>query len=309
MDNNYDAIVDLLDDIFGDHRSHNERTGQLTYSCPVCSYDIKGLDELDDKYNLEINYRLKVGKCWVCSETHGTHGNIFKLIKKFGTKKQLKQYKILTPDTDEEYVRQYKRVDLPKEFISFKTASKGMKLTHYYNQAYNYVKSRNITDSMIEKYNIGFCYQGEYANRIIIPSYDKEGEINYFIARSYESKPFMKYKNPESQKEIIIFNESLIDWSKPIYLVEGAFDSIFLENAIPMLGKVLSEHLFNILYEKAVQIIIVLDPDASDNEELIYNTLNGGRLMGNVFMTKLQGDKDIADLCGNLSEYPPFQLD
>lgn len=309
MDNNYDAIVDLLDDIFGDHRSHNERTGQLTYSCPVCSYDIKGLDELDDKYNLEINYRLKVGKCWVCSETHGTHGNIFKLIKKFGTKKQLKKYKILTPDTDEEYVRQYKRVELPKEFISFKTASKGMKLTHYYNQAYNYVKSRNITDSMIEKYNIGFCYQGEYANRIIIPSYDKEGEINYFIARSYESKPFMKYKNPESQKEIIIFNESLIDWSKPIYLVEGAFDSIFLENAIPMLGKVLSEHLFNILYEKAVQIIIVLDPDASDNEELIYNTLNGGRLMGNVFMTKLQGDKDIADLCGNLSEYPPFQLD
>lgn len=309
MNNDYDAIVDLLDDVLGEHRMHNEYKGQLTYCCPTCSYDIKGLDEPDGKFNLEVNYKLGVYHCWVCSETHNTHGSLFKLFKKFGTKKQLKQYKILTPDTDEEYVRQYKRVELPKEFISFKTASKGMKLTHYYNQAYNYVKSRNITDSMIEKYNIGFCYQGEYANRIIIPSYDKEGEINYFIARSYESKPFMKYKNPEAQKEIIIFNESLIDWSKPIYLVEGAFDSIFLENAIPMLGKVLSEHLFNILYERAVQIIIVLDPDASDNEELIYNTLNGGRLMGNVFMTKLQGDKDIADLCGNLSEYPPFQLD
>ena len=91
----YLPIVELLDDIFGDHRTHNEYTGQITYCCPVCSYDIKGLDQLDGKYNLEINYKLKVGKCWVCSETHNTHGNLFKLIKKFGTKKQLKQYKIL----------------------------------------------------------------------------------------------------------------------------------------------------------------------------------------------------------------------
>ena len=43
--------------------------------------------------------------------------------------------------------------------------------------------------------------------------------------------------NPEAQKEIIIFNEHLIDWNEPIYIVEGAFDSIFIPNSIPMLGK------------------------------------------------------------------------
>lgn len=305
----YEPIIEILDDILGEHRMHNEYKGQLTYCCPTCSYDIKGLDEPDGKFNLEVNYKMGVYSCWVCSETHNTHGNIFKLIKKFGNKKQLKQYKILTPDTDEQYVKQYKKVKLPKEFISFKDVSTGMKLTHFYKQAHNYIKSRNITDSMIEKYNIGFCYEGEYANRIIIPSYDKDGEINYFIARSYESKPYMKYKNPEAQKEVIIFNESLIDWNKPIYLVEGAFDSIFLDNAIPMLGKVLSEHLFNILYEKAKEIIIVLDPDAYDNEQKIFHTLNGGRLMDKVFVTHLDGNSDIADMCGNLIDYPPFQLD
>jgi hypothetical protein len=59
----------------------------------------------------------------------------------------------------------------------------------------------------------------------------------------------MKYKNPEAQKEILIFNEYLINWDETIYLVEGAFDSIFIPNAIPMLGKFMSEHLFSVLYE------------------------------------------------------------
>ena len=168
---------------------------------------------------------------------------------------------------------------------------------------------RNIATFKSQLDNIGFCYEGKYQNRIIIPSYNKDNELNYFIGRSYESKPFLKYLNPDAQKEIIIFNEHLIDWDKPIYLVEGAFDSIFLDNAIPMLGKVLSEHLFTVLYEKAKKIIIVLDPDASSNEEKIYHMLNGGRLMGNVYVTMLDGDKDIADLCGNLENYEPYQLD
>ena len=58
--------------------------------------------------------------------------------------------------------------------------------------------------------------------------------------------------NPEAQKEIIVFNESIIDWEKPIYVVEGAFDSIFLDNAIPMLGKFMSQKLFDVLYEQAL---------------------------------------------------------
>jgi len=305
----YEPIIDLLDDILDDHRTHNDYTGQLTYCCPVCSYEIKGLDELDGKYNLEVNYKLEVFRCWVCGESHGTQGKIYKLIKQFGNKKHLKQYNLLKPDDVEEYVRTYKKVQLPKEFIPFSKASAGLKLTHYYKQAYNYVKNRNISDELLKKFNIGFCYQGEYSNRIIIPSYDITNEINYFIGRSYESKPFLKYKNPQAQKEIIIFNENLIDWTKTIYLVEGVFDSIFLDNSIPMLGKVLSDQLFSLLYEKAIKIIIVLDPDAYENEQKIYNTLNGGRLFGNVYMTHLKGDKDIADLCGDLTDYTTFNLD
>ncbi len=306
----YSPVFEILEDIFGDYKFHNDYKHQVSFDCPVCSYEIKGLDNGDGKGNLEINYKIGVFKCWSCSETNDTHGSLHKLIKKFGTPKHLKMYNLLRPEEDENGVKRvYNQVKLPKEFISFSQASMGLKLTPQFKQAWNYVKKRNITDEMINRYNIGFCYDGEYAFRIIIPSYDEYKKINYFIARSYLTKPKMKYKNPEAQKEIIIWNEHLIKWHEPIFLVEGVFDGIFLPNSIPMLGKFLSENLFNKLYEKAKKIVIVLDGDAWDDAVRLYHKLNCGKLMGKVWVIKLPKDKDIADLEGKLEQYKIRKLD
>lgn len=306
----YEPVIEILEDILGEYKFHNDYKGQISFDCPVCSYEIKGLDQGDGKGNLEINYKQNVFKCWSCGETHETHGSIYKLIKKFGNQKQLKKYNLLRPDDNEEIHKKfYKQVKLPSEFISFKDASEGLKSTHFYKQAFNYIKKRNITKEIIEKFNIGFCYTGDYQSRIIIPSYDKDGKLNYFIARSYLKKTKLKYKNPEAQKEIIIFNEHLINWDEPIHLVEGAFDSIFLPNAIPMLGKFISDSLYSLLYEKAKKIIIILDPDAWEDAQKLYHKLNCGKLMGKVFIVHLDGDKDIADLEGNLENFEIKQLD
>ncbi len=308
-DFDYGPIVDILEDILGDYRMHNDYKGQMSFDCPVCSYEIKGLDHGDGKGNLEVNYKYNVYKCWSCGETNDTHGSIHKLIKKYGTTKHLKRYELVMPEEAYENTKVKKNyVRLPKEFIPFTSVSEGLKKTHFYKQALNYINKRNITDEIIKRNNIGFCYDGPYMNRIIIPSYDIDGHLNYFIARSYENKPKLKYKNPEAQKEIIIWNEHLIKWDEPIYIVEGAFDSIFLENSIPMLGKVMSEKLFGLLYEKAKEIIVVLDGDAWENSQKIYHKLNGGRLFGSVWTIKLPLDKDVADLQGDLSQFEKIQL-
>jgi len=307
----YSPVIDILEDILGDPRMHNDYKGQMTFDCPVCSYEIKELDSGDGKGNLEVNYKLNVFKCWVCAESHGTHGSLYKLIRKHGTPKHLKKFTILRPDEDESVIKRiYRQVRLPKEFIPFKDASTGLKLTPQFKQAWNYIKSRNITDEMISKFNIGFCYNGEYENRIIIPSYDVEGNLNYFIARSYLQNTRLKYKNPEAQKEIIIFNEKLIDWEQDLYIVEGAFDSIFLNNAVPMLGKFISDHLYFKIYDNAKKkITIILDPDAWNDAERLYHKLNCGKLMGRVYIVKLEGNKDIADLKGDLTGYQIKQID
>lgn len=305
----YTMVINILEEFLGDSHLHNEAKGQISFDCPVCSHEIKGLDRGDGKGNLEVNYKLNVYKCWSCSDTHNTHGTIYSLIKKYGNQKLLKKYLLFKPDGYTQQNKQYKNIKLPKEFIPLKNIHNAFKLTVHYKQAISYLKKRNITEEQISKYNIGYCYQGDYANRIIIPSYDEDEEVNYFIARSFIPNTRLKYKNPDYPKELVIFNENLIDWSKPVYLVEGVFDSIFVDNSIPLLGKFISDNLFQKLYLNATSIIILLDGDAWTAAENLYHKLNCGKLMNKVWIIKLPIDKDIADLQGILINFEPKKID
>jgi hypothetical protein len=76
-----------------------------------------------------------------------------------------------------------------------------------------------------------------------------------------------------------------------------------------MLGKFMSDNLFNKLYDNAKKITIILDPDAWKDAERLYHKINCGKLMGKVWIAKLEGDKDIADLQGNLDLITIKQLD
>jgi DNA primase len=267
----------------------------------VCSYTIKGLDKLDGKGNLEINYQQHVYKCWACAETHATHGHLGKLIDKFGSKKDKKIYKLIRPDEFEKKEKVYKKLELPKEYKKFDEIHP---LHIPRKEAFNYLKKRGITDEIIEKYQIGLCLEGEYAGRIIVPSFDKKGELNFFVSRSWNPRSKLKYKNPEASKDFLIFNESLIDWKKDIYLVEGVFDSFFLDNSICLLGKFLTDNLWEKLYSKAKKnIIVCLDGDAYTDAKNLYDKLNGGALYNRVKLVKLPKDKDVCDLKGDIEKY------
>ena len=296
-----DEIVSIIISIFGKCKHHNHYKNQISVDCPVCSQE-KNIEH-DGKGNLEINYKYGVYKCWVCYQTHNTHGTLYSLIKKYGNEKFLKTYLLFKPEETPILTQNQVQIKLPKEFTPYQKVTNGLKLTTQYKQAINYLNNRKINEDIIDKFNIGFCFKGEYENRIIVPSYDKYGDLNYFIGRSYLTKPFLKYKNPEINKSNIIFNEYLIDWKKDVYIVEGVFDSFFLNNSIPLLGKYISDYLFKIIYENLkANLIIVLDPDAYDDMINLYHRLNCGKLMNRVFYVELTGNKDVADLCGNIND-------
>jgi len=289
-----EALVELLEEILGDHGLHYDNRGQISFNCPVC-------DEGRNKHNLEINYISNVYKCWSCGDIENTHGSLGKLFDKFGNKKQKKLYYILKPETVPVKEKKYKKLKLPESFTLFKDSHK---IYPVRRQAYNYLQSRGITDDIIEKYGIGFCDKGSHVGRIVVPSYDKKGELNYYVARSWDPHTKFKYKNPEAEKDKIIFNEKLIDWNKDIYLVEGVFDGFFLENSIPMLGKHMSEMLFDKVYNNAKgNVIIALDGDAWNNAIKLYHELNGGELYEKIKIVKLPNDQDVCDLRGNINEY------
>ena len=288
-----EAIVELLEDLLGDHGLHYPNKGQISFNCPVC-------DEGRNKHNLEINYINNVYKCWSCGDIDGTHGSLGKLFDKYGNKKLKKLYNVLKPETVQPKQRKIKKLTLPEGFTLFKDSSPVYPVRR---QAINYLKNRGITDEMIEKFGIGFCDKGDHAGRIVIPSYNTKGELNYYIARSWNPMSRAKYKNPEAEKDKIIFWENLIDWNKDIYLVEGAFDGLFVDNPIPMLGKHMSELLFETIYKKAkANIVICLDADAWENAVKLYHELHGGELWGRIKLIKLPDDKDIADLRGEIKD-------
>jgi DNA primase len=299
MSDEVEVLVDLLSEFLGDPHQHYESKGQISFDCPVCAEE-KGLDSGDGKGNLEINYGRHVYKCWACSETHGTHGPLGKLFDQYATKGQKKVYNLIKPEElKQEDVRRPK-LRLPEGFTTFKDSNPRF-IPHI--EAYRYLTSRGVTDEMIEKYNIGYTVNGDFAYRIIIPSYNLNGQLNYFVARSWVPKK-MKYKNPSVPKDEIIFNEGRIDWDKDIFLCEGAFDSFFLDNSIVMLGKKMSKLLFETLYAKANKnIIICCDGDAFEDGIRVYAELNGGRLYNKIKIVKLPLDKDVCDLRGQIDEY------
>jgi DNA primase len=286
----FEIIVETISEFLGRPKKIYKNHLQVSWNCPEC-------DEDRNKGNLEVSLDKHVFHCWSCNIS----GALGKLFDNYGNKKHKKTYRIFKPEESKPIIKKNKKVKLPETYTLFKDSSLFYPIR---KQAYNYLKNRGITEEIIEKYKIGFCDGGAFAGRIVIPSYDKNDELNYFIARSWDPNSRAKYKNPEESKDEIIFFENTINWNEDIHLCEGAFDAIFLPNSIAMLGKHMSELLLNTLYEKANgNIILCLDSDAFQDAVKLYHNLNGGRLYGKIKIIKLTGGADVADLRGNISDY------
>ena len=254
----------IIERMFGDVRGYLE-TEQIQVNCPKCQQR-EGLSIPDGRFNLEINTAKRLFRCWKC-DVPKFSGGLKRLIRTYGTKFDYDLYVDYAGDFfyygSDENIEDIGFLEMPKEFISFKDMTSDLLHTEPYQYM---VLDRKIKKDLLFKYNIGFCLEGKYKNRILIPSYNINGELNYFITRAYKKWMKPPYLNPDVNKDRIIFNESKINWDSTIYIVEGIFEVLsFPINIVPMLGKTLSEAMFMKLNEKKPPVIIVLDPDAFTN--------------------------------------------
>lgn len=297
-------LKNLLIGIFGDIRKSYDNGNQISFDCPECSAE-KGV-EYDFKGNFEFNLEIGKCNCWACGEINNTKGDISYAIKRFGSKSDYEFFKNLNIDFDnpnedakvkkEKLIKNQEKINnlkLPENYIFWRDADpKDL----FHNMAIDYLKNvRKIDDKSLDKFKIGFCVEGKYAGRILIPSFDKNDKLNFFVTRTFlEHKN--KYDNVEIIKGEIIFNEKFIDYNEDIYVCEGPLDYIRFDNAVLLLGKKLSVKLYKDLYFKAKKnIIIALDPDALDDAYKLYRQLNSGRLNGRVRILKLK-EHDVSKL-------------
>ena len=277
------SVVNILDDVLGPGTSM--KGDEQAHYCPFCHHH---------KKKLQINIQTQKWHCWVCDSKgkriqsllrrlHVDSRKLKKIYEIYGD-----DYVVYSNNTEDEQVE----LRLPNEFRSLLEEPKGLNPT--FRKVKEYARKRGISKGDIKRYNIGYCDSGHYANRIIIPSYDRDNRLNYFIARSVFDEEKFKYKNPPVSKNVIMF-ENQINWQEPITLVEGVFDAMAVKrNAIPLLGKFIPKTLNDTIYKKEVKgINILLDEDAQ--EQALHYTVqyqNQGITTKNIKPT----DKDASDM-------------
>lgn len=237
--------------------SHYHSGDEILFYCPKCKHH---------KKKLSVNLDKNKFKCWICDY----RGNsIRRLIKRHGS--FLDQQEWAKHDatveiasfedvfsTEQEIEKQYEQViNLPEEYKTLCSS----RLSLASKPILRFLYDRGLTKQDILKWKIGYCPSGEYKERVVVPSFNEDGDVNYFIARTY-GRDWMKYKNPPASRDII-FNELYVDFDDDLVIVEGVFDAIVAGNAVPILGSSLKEDskLLKKVVEHDTPVYIALDPD------------------------------------------------
>jgi hypothetical protein len=278
----YTFLLGSIENILG--KSHKRARGNHAFHCPFCNHR---------KPKLEINMATNEEgsnpwECWVCQTRGRTIRSLLTQLKTPpSAAAEILKY---VPRGSEIEYKGLSIVELPKEFQLLHTSSS---TSYVSNIVKNYLYERGLTDYDFIKYGIGYCTTGEYGGRVIIPSYSASGTLNFFVARTFDGNYF-KYKNPETSKDIIFF-ENLINWNTPIILCEGVFDAIAIRrNAVPLLGKSISNELYKrILTSTLTDIYIALDTDAQTQALKIAEKLIAAGFR--VFLIELP-DKDPSEM-------------
>lgn len=246
-------LLGLVESVIG--KSNPTARGNHAFKCPFCNHKNPKLE-----INLIPNKKNEnLWHCWVCDVKGKTLFSLFKRKKVSGEK--ISQLKDILGTTDKyDTIVASTSVELPKEYKLLHNISKSDIVARH---AIAYLKRRGLTMIDVLKYQIGYCEKGRYANKIIIPTFNDEGRLDYFVARSFEKDPIRKYDAPSSDKNIIGF-ENMINWNIPVVLCEGAFDAIAIKrNAIPLFGKNISKKLMQKLVISDIKkVYLALDSDA-----------------------------------------------
>ena len=222
------------------------------------------------KPKLEINIKLNSNAdnpwhCWISDEKGKSIRSLFRKLK---VSKEIwdehnsifsRKYRYRNDQATDQVNDQV--VQLPKEYIPLWKQSTSVIRKH----ALSYLDRRGVSSAEVLKYQMGYCEEGPYKHKIIVPSYDENGMLNYFVGRSFYDTAF-KHKNPEVSKDVVGF-EMFVNWDLPIVICEGVFDAIEVRmNSIPLFGKSPQSELQKKIISKGVKsVYLALDSDAFKN--------------------------------------------
>lgn len=239
----------------GLHEEGRQKGDEYVFHCPKCNHR---------KPKLSVNLVTDWFNCWICGKAFSGRTLVKLFAHLFGRDSQeVSQYLAHLEEQrgiiQEPPAHQFDEPTLPTGFRSLSVSSR----SPYHRQAMEYLAGRGVSSDDILLYKLGYCEDGDYRGRIIFPSFDSDGALNFVVGRAFWPN-IPSYKHGNYSKDII-FNDYLIDWDEPIVLTEGPFDAVKAGfNAIPLQGSNFSEgsKLFRKIVMTGVEVYFALDTDA-----------------------------------------------
>jgi len=264
MRGNLSARASFLQDVFGPGIINGE---SIALTCPQCSKGRK------DKKKLIVKLTDGMHHCWVC----GLKGKTLKYtIKKYASEKYQKYQSLFHVDNEQEKVEieEVVKLEIPKGFLllgqNLKSRDPDVRNT------IEYAYSRGLSERDLWFYKFGTCKSGSFRRRLIMPSFDSSGNLNYYTGRSIDDDNHRKYLNAKAKKKDLIFNEINIEWSKELTIVEGPLDLVKCNhNSTSILGSFLNSNyrLFQEIVAHLTPVVLALDPDAKLKQQKICQSL------------------------------------
>lgn len=346
MDNKLSAKIDEIRnhadivDIISRHINVTKKGKNYVAICPFHN---------DTNPSLSINKDKQIFKCFVCNEA----GNVFSFIHKYKNIPYMNAVKEVADMVGIEFKLNdskptkvvNKKIQVLYDII--KDATLFYKNNLFTSQsALLYCQNRNLTNDIINNFNIGFSSDqyrvikflqakgylkediyrsgialdnnGElidrFANRLIFPISDLNGNIVAFSGRIIEKSDMAKYVNsPET--EIFVKGNTLYNYynalpsikkNKKMYICEGYMDCIALNkigfnNTIALMGTAFTKEHLKVLKFLGVEIVLVLDGDNPGN-------INASKLANELLLLQIDvkvipSYKDVKDVDEFLKKY------
>lgn len=236
--------------------------------CPICESPDKAKKKLAIRVDDDANH------CWTCGYRARS---LYAMLMKYCSRTLAVEYadtflstdefdrnkKFLSLSDNDSNVQQ--QITLPEDFkllVDNVTVDENNSLFH--TEARNYVVDRGSNNQDLWYFKLGVSCSYKWWKRIIMPSFDKFGNLNYLVGRAFDSSTRRKYDSPMVDKTSFIFNEINVDFKQPLVLCEGPFDLIkCVQNTVPLLGSEINEQ--SLLFEKIIlnktKIYLALDSD------------------------------------------------
>jgi DNA primase len=267
----------------------------LNIWCPFCK------DSNRNKLKMVIHLEKCFYHCWVCDKKGSNVSYLFSKISRniselskavFLNRKA--KISIFDEEIEEENIEP---VNLPEGFRFF---IQDFNLSDpNVRDVFKYAKNRGIDKHKLHILRAGYSLNSSLCRYLILPSYDKKGELNFYVSRNIDSDTTcsFKYKNAHVPKKSIIFNEINIDWSLPLTIVEGPLDLIKTnDNATCLLGSALNEDmkLFQEIVKNKTKVNLALDSDVYHKTVRIAKLLSSYDI--NVDILDTRGSEDVGDM-------------